>query len=300
MAKTVKVVDFLKSKLAQKMPTGELPEYYEYSLNKKNLTLKMLKHGLEANMQDNEGAFESWAIALKFYLEDIETVTIDWEDGVVDNLHFNRFVYRAAKFMQTYDWVRLAKKLPEIPTILVCNYPNGDAADKSAHQPGSEGWLECDFVEKHKGKYDIINHQLPVGLFDEVVSRTTYYTTGQKSAIDIWAIKGNEFYVYELKKEDNIPLGIISELMFYTNVMQDLFSHRIQFIDDAKFKKAIKENYRGFGNLYDAYRKGEISQINAIMLAKNLHPLIKKELVNFINDSARFKYCHIVFSTQKP
>ena len=82
--------------------------------------------------------------------------------------------------------------------------------------------------------------------------------------------------------------------------MQDLFSHRIQYKDSAKLRKAIKENYRSFGNLFEAYRKGEIAQINAVMLAKDLHPLITKGLIDFVNDSARFRYCNITFSTQKP
>ena len=294
--------EFLKSKLIKISSNADLPKYYEYILDKskKNLTLKVLERGVKSNMQENEGAFESWAIALKYHLRDIiETVTIDWDIVTDDNLHFNRFIYRVAKFVQTYDWVRLADKLCEIPTILVCNCPNGEAADKSAHKLDSEGWVECDFVAKEKKHYDYINHQLPVGLFDNVVKRTTHFATGQKSAIDIWAIRGNEFFIFELKKEDNISLGIISELMFYTNVMQDLFSHSILYKEDVKLKKAIKENYRGFCTLHELYQKGAIRKINAIMLAPKLHSLITDGLIETINKSARFNYCNIVFSTQK-
>ncbi len=300
----MKDFDFLKSELVKKVSNADLPTTYEYKLNKKikNLTLRLLKSGLKANMQDNESAFESWAIALRFYLpEFITTVTIDWDDNIVGDLHFNRFVYRLAKFVQTYEWVRLSKKLPDIPTVLVCNCPNGVAAEQTAHTQDSEGWLECEFVRKKAKGYDAINHQLPVGLFAEEVSKTTHFTTGQKSAIDIWALKGKDFFIFELKKNGNNPLGIISELMFYTNVIQDLFSHRIQFeSENAKVRKAIKENYRGFKEIYELYTRGNIEKINAVLLAEKFHPLITDGFIDFINDSARYKYCNIAFSIQSP
>ena len=49
-------------------------------------------------MQEDEAAFESWAIALKYYLkEHIDTITIDWErdftNGEGGILHYHRFVY---------------------------------------------------------------------------------------------------------------------------------------------------------------------------------------------------------------
>ena len=173
------------------MPNAELPSSYgcTYKKDEKELTLLVKNEGLKANMQDNEAAFESWAIALKYYLKDIETITIDWErdfsngeDGI---LHYNRFVYRLAKFVQTYSWAHSAKPIPVIPTTLYCNIGREKAASIDKHSPESEGWLECKYVMDHSMEYDVINHQFPVGIFHEKVSRTTHYTTGGKSAIDI-------------------------------------------------------------------------------------------------------------------
>ena len=291
--------------LRDKLETKELPEYYIYELDNrhKNLTLTLSKEGLRANMQDNKSAFESWALVLRFYLKDlIETVTIDWVDSSInneENLHFNRFVYRLTRFVQSFDWALSKKAIPQMPSILVCNCPNGDAANASEHKEGSEGWIECKYVEEYKKDYDVMNHQLPVGIFHDKVSRTTHYTTGQKSAIDIWSIKAGELSIFELKKPNNIVLGIISELMFYTNIIHDIMSHRIQFQKDAKMQKAIKMNYRGFGDFYYAYQNGTIQKINAVLLAKSFHPLIKPELLEFINESARFKYCRISFSMRE-
>ena len=207
MKKEETVLDYLKKELEKrKVPSSDLPKSYDYEIDKrkKNLIIKLKASGLKANMQDNESAFESWAIILKFYLSDlINTVTIDWEeiDSSVKEgeYHFNRFIYRVAKFAQTYDWVLLAKFIPQMPTILVCNYPNGGAAEKKEHAIGSEGWIECNYVEKEKSHYDVINHQFPVGLFDYTVSKYTHFTTGQKSAIDIWAIKDRQLFVFELR-----------------------------------------------------------------------------------------------------
>jgi len=253
-------------------------------------------------MQDNGSAFESWAIALRFYLDDnIKTITIEWEDVLNNdnNYHFNRFVYRLSKFIQTFEWASTAKPIPQIPSVLVCNYPNKDAAKTEVHSVGSEGWIECKYVEKYGFDYDVMNHQLPVGIFSGKVDKNTHFTTGQKSAIDIWAIKDNNLYIFELKKPGNNVLGVISELMFYTNVLQDIMSHRILYQHDAKMQVAIKKNFRGFKNLYESYMSGNIENINAVILADTIHPLIKPELLDFINKSARLKYCRINYSTKK-
>lgn len=303
MNRTMRTDDY--SMLKDKLETKELPEDYTYYLDKrhKNLTLTLSEKGLRANMQDNESAFESWALVLRFYLKDIiETVTIDWDDSSTNNeanLHFNRFVYRLTRFVQSYDWALSKKTIPQIPSMLVCNFPNGDAANASEHKEGSEGWIECKYVEKYRTEYEVMDHQLPVGIFYDKVSSTTHYTTGQKSAIDIWSIKAGELSIFELKKPNNIVLGIISELMFYTNIIHDIMSHRIQFQKDAKMQKVINENYRGFGDFYYAYQNGTIQKINAVLLAKSFHPLIKPELLEFINESARFKYCRISFSMRE-
>ena len=105
--------------LLQKVkPNADIPSQYEYIYDskKKDLTLRVKIKGLKSNMQDDEAAFESWAIALKYYLKDIiDTVTIDWERDFVKGeegyLHYNRFVYRLLKFVQTYSWAKSAKSL---------------------------------------------------------------------------------------------------------------------------------------------------------------------------------------------
>lgn len=296
----------IKELLTKVMPNPDFPSSYgcTYKKDEKELTLLVKNEGLKANMQNNEAAFESWAIALKYYLKDIETITIDWErdfsNGEDGFLHYNRFVYRLAKFVQTYSWARSAKTIPAIPTMLYCNVGTEEAASADKHSLGSEGWLECKYVEEHSMDYDVINHQFPVGLFHEKVSGTTYYTTGRKSAIDIWAIKDDCLSIFELKKPGNKDLGIISELMFYTNIVDDILSHRIMYEEESKnIKLAVEGDIRGFKKFHEVYEKGSINKIESIFLADNLHPLLSDELIDFINDSPRWKYKNISFKHEK-
>lgn len=296
----------IKELLTKVMPNADIPSSYGYIYDKeiKNLTLLVKIKGLKANMQDDEASFDSWAIALKYHLREyIETITIDWErdfsngeDGI---LHYNRFVYRLAKFVQTYSWAHSAKPIPVIPTTLYCNIGREKAASIDKHSPESEGWLECKYVMDHSMEYDVINHQFPVGIFYEKVSRTTHYTTGGKSAIDIWAIKNDCLSIFELKEPKNKPLGIISELMFYTNILDDILSHRIMYEESKNVEYAVKHDIRGFKKFHEAYEKGTINKIESIFLANNLHPLLSNGLIDFINDSPRWKYKNISFKHKK-
>lgn len=280
----------------------DLPSDYDYSLSKKTLTLKLTKKGVCENMQTDCSAFESWAFALKHYCAKfIDNVVIDWDepDAIIDQ-HYNRFIYRLTRFVQNYDWVTSNKRIPTMPSLLYCSAPNKNAALAEEHEEGSEGRIECEFVEKNKKNYDAIDHQLPVGLFDGVVKDTTHFTPGRLSQIDIWAINGDTLKVFELKRPKNNPLGIISELMFYANVVNDLLSHNI-LISEEKAKSAVKNHYRSFDKFYEAYTgKRKINQIKAVFLADELHPLITEDMLILINDSVRLKRFNITFETAKP
>lgn len=286
-------------------PRARLPEkiFFDLDVNQKHLTLKLSKECLGKNMQDNAGAFESWALVLKYYLSDmIDTVTIDWEDIKEEDKdpHFNRFVYRLDKFLKTYGWVQTYKELPDIPAILRCNCPIvREAASEEKFKENSEGKLESEYVKSNSANYDYMNHQFPVGLFDEKKSKTTRYTPGNKSAIDIWAIKEKQFFIFELKKDDNKPLGIISEILFYTNVIIDLFHEKILFEKKGnEFSNALDNNARGFRYFYDYLKNVNPKTVTPILLANNIHPIISTELLEFVNDSPRWRELSVCFSKQ--
>ena len=79
--------------------------------------------------------------------------------------------------------------------------------------------------------------------------------------------------------------------MFYTNVIAGLMSHEIMYDIDK-----VDENYRGFMDLYNAYKNNSIKRINAIMFTDNLHPLINDKIIDFINESNRWKELNVYFS----
>ena len=281
---------------------SDLPSDFDYSLSKKTLTLKLTKKGVCKNMQDDCSAFESWAFALKHYCAKfVNNVVIDWDEpDAINDQHYNRFIYRLTRFVQNYDWATTNKPIPPMPSLLYCSAPDGEAASKEEYKEGSEGKLECEFAEKNKNSYDAIDHQLPVGLFEDVVSETTHFTPGKHCDIDIWAIDGDILKIFELKRPKNNKLGIISELMFYTNVVNDLLYHNI-LISEEKAKSAVKNHYRSFDKFYEAYTgKRKINQIKAVFLANELHPLITEDMLELINDSVRLKRFNITFETAKP
>lgn len=300
---------------SSKIKQVRFPRNMDFMLNNQILTIKLHASDLVKNMQTDSASFEGWAIVLKYYLPEISRVVIDWENveprklkngsASAEQLHYNRFLFRLAKFIETYQWasVKTGKNVPIIPNGLLCNYPTGESKSIFDHEKklkesdkkisNDEYYLECDYVRRKKDEYDVMNHQLPVGLFVNKVSARVgnAYTTGRKGAIDIWAIKDSTFYLFELKKPDNKKIGIISELMFYTNVIAGLMSHEIMYDIDK-----VDENYRGFMDLYNAYKNNSIKRINAIMLTDNLHPLINDKIIDFINESNRWKELNVYFS----
>ena len=69
------------------VPGTKLTSLIDFDLDdkNKNLIMNITKRGLESNMQKDDGAFESWAIILKYHLSDlISTIIINWDDKGID------------------------------------------------------------------------------------------------------------------------------------------------------------------------------------------------------------------------
>ena len=167
----------------------------------------------------------------------------------------------------------------------------------------SETEVELSFIKSPKmlfnelknifGKtYDVIDRQLPVGLFDEVKSEGTYITTGKKSAIDLWALSEtkDQMVICELKKKSkgnyNQKVGIISELYFYVNVMHDVF------VNKTITQTEISKNVRSYHELLN---NKSISSIDGVFLVDKLHPLITNEVVKLLNKNSNNSYSVIVY-----
>lgn len=258
------------------------------------LTITMTEKGLIANMQNNESAFEGWAIAIKSLLPEMaKKVIISWEANTISesNTHYTRFLYRVAKFIDSYNWAvtefndeRAAKDYNRLNRELekwVTNFPSKAAEENAVHE---EARLERQLNQILPGYHD---HQLPVGLFfDEVSSKPENERTPRNgSQIDLWSIEDDTFTVYELKKEDNRKVGIVSELMFYVNVIKDLIEGKISFGKGAEF--VTERNYH---KVFENIHENRIKNVIGVFLTNDLHPILnlkKKNLFEILNNNSR-------------
>jgi len=273
-----------------------LPESIDFELSDGILRVGISDKGVCANMQSNESAFEGWALCLRAWLPDlIDKVSIYWNPIThkSDLLHYERFKYRVWKFTNAYDWAENGSLFnmdyyEENLKNWVVNFPCNEA-DKDAQ--GEEAILEREYIVNRKEYYDVIDQQLPVGVFNSVISKATCVMPHGKSQIDIWALSGNTLHIFELKKPNNLMVGIISELMYYVNIMNDIKNRRIQYPQDAGLCE-----YRNFGVLYNSLCLNKIHSIKGHFLATKLHPLISSTVINLLNDSYTHKMEHIEYS----
>ncbi len=262
--------------------------------------------GLEDNMQKDYSAFEGWAIAIKAIVPELsKLVTIKWkgmglEKGNNFN-HYRRFLYRILRFEQSYEWVSSCpidqqakddlKVLESELTQWVVNYPDSESKEEASKE---EARLERLLKENLSKIYEKSNHQLPVGLFFQNKNTKNERTPRQGSQIDLWSISGSTLSIYELKKDDNRKVGIVSELMFYVNVMKDLVDHVFHFSEGAE-----NSNFRSFNSIFDAVNSDSIHHIDGVFLTNDLHPILKQqtaEVFELLNNNKRgIKYRQMGF-----
>lgn len=279
----------------------KFPESITFESDNGILKVTMTQNGLKENMQENPAAFEGWVLAIKAIAPELANeVKIQWkgDDATKNNVHYIRFIYRVIKFTQSYKWAsyktlnKQAEKDIEQYKKEICewvvNYPQTDA--KKEAEKG-EAQLERSINSLLPGIHD---HQLPVGLFFKEISRKTERTPRQGSQIDLWSIETNTLSIYELKKDNNTNVGIISELMFYVNVIKDLAEETLHYPKEAKEAK-----FRNIDSIYDHVTNKKIKQVYGVFLANNFHPLIQtagKNLFALLNENTRgIKYKQMGF-----
>ena len=299
--------DKILKALKDKVYYAELPSMMNMSIMGSTLYIKLDRDGVIQNMQNDASAFEGWIFCLKAFFPYINVVIIDWEDPSfspdekvirTQQKHYSRFLLRVIWFVDNYSWADVVEsKKAEITCFkqrfseLTLNYPLQKSKDKSVKSETDqkmkyEAMLET-AIYQHLSKTGFANHQLPMGLFDGQVSLATAITPGGASQADLWKIENDEFCVYELKdciNTDNTHVGIITELMFYANVIHRLtITQEIHYPTDADKYRTIKRDNasRGFEHILDAIYQHSITHIKAVLLTDRLHPLIeyKKEQI---------------------
>ena len=284
----------------------QFPEALDIESTDGKLSLTMTTKGLQENMQENPSAFEGWAIAIKAIIPKLaEKVVIKWqgvgiEQGTSYN-HYRRFLYRVIRFKDSYEWAsympldnRAQKDIIDISSEIsswVLNYPDSES-QKEAFK--AEATLERQ-LKTHLSKHlKHVDHQLPMGLFHSSKSTANERTPRQGSQIDLWSISEDTFTVYELKNDDNRKVGIISELMFYVNVVKDLSEGKLRFDQNA-----TKSDYRSFKTVYEAFHSNLIHNVEGVFLTNDLHSMLKlggTKLFSILNDNKRdIKYKQMGF-----
>ncbi|WP_022769211.1 hypothetical protein [Butyrivibrio sp. NC2007] len=126
-------------------------------------------------------------------------------------------------------------------------------------------------IEGAKTEMDVSPYdQLPCGIFYGESENDCHESTRifNEGAFDLWGIDrtNNEICIFELKREGNYKLGIISELFFYSCVMGDI-------LEIGKGNR--KSNYRGFSFLWE--EKNNKDLIQAYFLTPDMHSFLKKD-----------------------
>lgn len=301
--------EILKS-IKKKVYYAELPSQMDVNIKDSTLYITMDADGVLQNMQNDASSFEGWIFCLKTFFSEVKSVVIDWEKPafsviektmITQQKHYNRFLFRIIWFIDNYSWADVVEsrkaditKFKHSFSILTLNFPLQKSKDKSARSESDqkmkyEAILET-AIYQHLSKTGFANHQLPMGLFDAQVSLATAITPGGASQADLWKIDNDEFCVYELKdciNTDNTHVGIITELMFYANILHRLtITQEIHYPSDTDKYRTIKRDNasRGFEHILDAIYQHSITHIKAVLLTDRLHPLIEYKKEQLLND----------------
>lgn len=264
-----------------------LPSKISFTISVGTIKLYIPSETVIGNMQDDSNAFEGWAVILKRW-SGFSNIELEWEKPTeLNNGHYQRFIFRVKEFSNAYDWFNISPKNDSFQDDLLieenaqstyyCNQPSQNRQDNETVH-GNEAKLEHKFVEGELNKElvqmvnaSFIARQLPVGLFkNEVSAKTSIFTKG-KSAIDLWGIDSeNNLLIFELKAENNVKVGIISELFFYISFMKN--------VQEKLFKYELTNDVLN--------QIIESKKIRAFFLTPELHPLIDVKALEILNNSS--------------
>jgi hypothetical protein len=266
-------------------PSIKFPSEIDFQENNHVITLTM-RDGVVKNMQDDSAAFEGWALCLKACL-DAESMKccLKWEKPPdPKGLHYQRFLYRVDKFNSIFGgsdgWFFIDDESEKLLVDLkikkgekyFLNFPSTPDEERINYETqNEESRLENEIRIQQDNLNDLkkycpvkLQRQLPVGLFHDEVRENNAIFPGKHSAIDLWGTSGNDLYILELKAKGNCKVGVLSELFFYTMVLQDEQAERF-FRKSGERKSICKTN----------------------ILAPELHPFITQKVFGLLNEKLR-------------
>lgn len=305
-----------------------LPRDVEFDYKEKTLTITIHDKGIGygfldskgkinySNMQDDGAAFEGWAIVVKTYwnkneqykvklavdcdLPDVNDTFIKKTHPEVSSGHYGRFLYRAYKFREEFEWFELEEKLDHAvkdyndlitnKVIGATNHlPDGDAGINRHNEIRVEKAFADhpdELIKISDGKISgKVYRQLDVWL--ESGDGKNQFLTSGRSAIDLWNLSNSALNIFELKaknKKNNIKVGIISELFFYAEYCSDFYGKHARFELRQPEEGRID---RGYSELYCSQINRVIKNVNAFFLTDDYHPLVKKETTRLLNTNRK-------------
>lgn len=267
----------------------KLPGSIRFQLRDRKVRMDMPEKCVLANMQDNSASFEGWALSFRRWLPHVEKVELAWNSAAkVQNPHYQRFLFRVQQFLLLFpDWFVVSdidnqKDLTHLLAKPGCNLvvtsPKKDretaSHDLSANMADvitNEHKLEC-YIKDHPESLtkllglQYVDRQFPVGLFQERVKKNNEIFPRGHSAIDLWGVTGNQMVLFELKAEGNTRVGILSELFFYSYIMEGVQAGRY----------ALQ-----YANEWIAGTKA----VRSYILGPQTHPLIDSSVLKMANDA---------------
>ncbi|MBD5239422.1 MAG: hypothetical protein HDS64_06590 [Bacteroidales bacterium] len=283
------------------IPSAKLPSRMDFEISKGCLNIRMAESGVISNMQEDNSAFEGWAVVIKAAIPEVKTVVLDWLGPMYhpdkinrQKAHYNRFLMRVANFKKGYSWFEVTEghrsEVAEMQDLLnsksiVVNFPKTPCKEDIDPTKKPEAYLERELVKRWRSSRPITDEQLPAGLFKGIVKTEATITPRGASQIDLWQLYDHTMHIYELKKEGNESIGIISELMFYVCTIRNIIDGFISYPDISKEK-----DFRSFMAFAIAVKNKELRNVTGYFTAPKLHSLIespqlKSAIKGLLNDN---------------
>ena len=283
--------DMNYAKKASLFDSIRLPKYIgmKESENRKTLYLEIDQNYAMKNMQEDNAAFEAWALLGK--AKGYAKVELSEKDREVhptklQELHYNRFLYRVLCFEEGFNWFTVSSQLKQkaldfkkkmSDSNLYVGAPTSPSkTDSNMLEAKIERILIRDNMRGFINKsllgigVDKYFNQLPASLFfDDVKAGNEIFSRGG-ARIDIWGLEGSVIHLIELKVKDNISLGVLSEIFFYACFIREMYCQRhLERKDPPNLRKYNQyKNERGYYKLVNA----RVESVIAHILTENKHP----------------------------
>jgi hypothetical protein len=274
--------------------------------------IEMRTDAVYRNMQENGAAFEGWCLALRYWCK-ADKITLKWQPKdspasgalTTEQRHYQRFLYRVERFQSLFDWFDVAVIDPFRHSRVINSGPlflnvagkltkkaesnkSLPAFDQSEHALETRLLNDPQFNGDFKfGEGAFIDRQFPVGLFStSKPANSSAIFPGGKGAIDLVCLDNQTLWLFELKANKNIPIGTLTEILFYTSVMRDVRIGKFQF-GTASYGVDGSPN-PGHRGKFNPHSITQIDSIEGVMLGHDIHPLLADPgLICLLNDAVK-------------